>query len=342
MRLVCPNCGAQYEVDDRVVPEGGRDVQCSACGHGWYQMPHGHEEEQVSEETALDDEALAADEAEDESEEAVEEPSEEFEEAEEEAQAAEEAEPFEVELDEEPFDIAGLEREAAETMGESEEPTDTEAEDEEPAEEPAELKPAPRPLDDGVKSILQEEAQRELDARASEVERAPEAVETQPDLGLDDTGPSPEEERRRIARERMARMRGIEEDELAEADFDANVEPTDAAGQAPHGSALFPDIEEINSTLDSHAPAEGDTIPETAEAVAAARSGFGRSFTVVIVLAALLLAVYVLAPKLATSVPALEPALSAYVDAVNTARAYLEDLVRGLLEKVKAAAENEG
>ncbi|MEJ2035040.1 MAG: zinc-ribbon domain-containing protein, partial [Maritimibacter sp.] len=38
MRLICPNCGAQYEVDDRVIPENGRDVQCSACGHGWYQM----------------------------------------------------------------------------------------------------------------------------------------------------------------------------------------------------------------------------------------------------------------------------------------------------------------
>lgn len=38
MRLTCPNCGAQYEVDDGVIPEGGRDVQCSACGHGWFQL----------------------------------------------------------------------------------------------------------------------------------------------------------------------------------------------------------------------------------------------------------------------------------------------------------------
>lgn len=39
MRLTCPNCRAQYEVDDSVVPRGGRDVQCSACGHTWYQYP---------------------------------------------------------------------------------------------------------------------------------------------------------------------------------------------------------------------------------------------------------------------------------------------------------------
>ena len=39
MRLTCPNCNAQYEVDDKVIPKAGRDVQCSACGHTWYQYP---------------------------------------------------------------------------------------------------------------------------------------------------------------------------------------------------------------------------------------------------------------------------------------------------------------
>lgn len=39
MRLTCPNCKAQYEVEESVIPEGGRDVQCSACGHTWYQYP---------------------------------------------------------------------------------------------------------------------------------------------------------------------------------------------------------------------------------------------------------------------------------------------------------------
>ena len=37
MRLICPNCGAQYEVADDVIPEAGRDVQCSNCGHTWFE-----------------------------------------------------------------------------------------------------------------------------------------------------------------------------------------------------------------------------------------------------------------------------------------------------------------
>lgn len=37
MRLTCPNCDAQYEVPDEVIPHEGRDVQCSNCGDTWFQ-----------------------------------------------------------------------------------------------------------------------------------------------------------------------------------------------------------------------------------------------------------------------------------------------------------------
>lgn len=37
MRLICPNCDAQYEVGVDVIPVTGRDVQCSNCGHTWFQ-----------------------------------------------------------------------------------------------------------------------------------------------------------------------------------------------------------------------------------------------------------------------------------------------------------------
>lgn len=37
MRLICPNCDAQYDIADDVIPLGGRDVQCSSCAHTWFQ-----------------------------------------------------------------------------------------------------------------------------------------------------------------------------------------------------------------------------------------------------------------------------------------------------------------
>ncbi|SMX43095.1 zinc-ribbon domain-containing protein [Octadecabacter ascidiaceicola] len=58
MRMICPNCGAQYEVADDVIPASGRDVQCSNCGHTWFEQPgaseaaeHGAPVETPSEQT---------------------------------------------------------------------------------------------------------------------------------------------------------------------------------------------------------------------------------------------------------------------------------------------------
>lgn len=39
IRLTCPNCDAQYEVPAEVIPQTGRDVQCSNCSHTWFQTP---------------------------------------------------------------------------------------------------------------------------------------------------------------------------------------------------------------------------------------------------------------------------------------------------------------
>ncbi len=37
MRLICPNCEAQYDVANEAIPPGGRDVQCSSCQQTWFQ-----------------------------------------------------------------------------------------------------------------------------------------------------------------------------------------------------------------------------------------------------------------------------------------------------------------
>ncbi|WP_157966224.1 zinc-ribbon domain-containing protein [Oceanibium sediminis] len=39
MRLVCPSCGSEYEVDGTLFPEEGREVQCSSCEEVWVQYP---------------------------------------------------------------------------------------------------------------------------------------------------------------------------------------------------------------------------------------------------------------------------------------------------------------
>ena len=40
MRLVCPNCKANYEIPSNAVPIGGREVKCDSCGHSWFQTRH--------------------------------------------------------------------------------------------------------------------------------------------------------------------------------------------------------------------------------------------------------------------------------------------------------------
>ena len=37
MRIVCPRCVAQYEVDESAIPQAGREVQCANCENIWFQ-----------------------------------------------------------------------------------------------------------------------------------------------------------------------------------------------------------------------------------------------------------------------------------------------------------------
>ena len=72
MRLTCPNCQTQYEVDANAIPAMGRDVQCGNCQETWFQEPMrsetggsehevapDQEEDVVASETARHAEAVA-------------------------------------------------------------------------------------------------------------------------------------------------------------------------------------------------------------------------------------------------------------------------------------------
>ncbi len=155
MRLTCPNCDAQYEVDASLVPPQGRDVQCSNCGKTWFQP----KEDTASAEPLLQPryggvpaDTPADPPSPDPAPEVAPEP------APEEPVAAEAPEP-EVAPEPEP------------------EPEPEPAADPDPAPE----QPGPaRATDDNILGILREEAEREIAARRAEAS----GVETQPDLGL--------------------------------------------------------------------------------------------------------------------------------------------------------------
>jgi len=173
MRLTCPNCGAQYEVPDEVIPTEGRDVQCSNCGDTWFQAhpsaPEAESDAPVSE------------------------------------HASEPASEPEVEVEH----VAHPEPQPTDD-GYQDEPDDDDAQHHGQDDAPEEFQhPQPDP-DPGISDILREEAEREAQLRAREAQAT---LESQPDLGLDNAPGDEPSRRAREARERMARMRGQAADE---------------------------------------------------------------------------------------------------------------------------------
>ena len=36
MIITCPNCNKQFKIDNSLIPDEGRDLQCGACNHIWF------------------------------------------------------------------------------------------------------------------------------------------------------------------------------------------------------------------------------------------------------------------------------------------------------------------
>ncbi|WP_075536306.1 zinc-ribbon domain-containing protein [Candidatus Pelagibacter communis] len=36
MIITCPNCNKQFKIDNSLIPDEGRDVQCGSCNHIWF------------------------------------------------------------------------------------------------------------------------------------------------------------------------------------------------------------------------------------------------------------------------------------------------------------------
>lgn len=246
MRLICPNCDAQYEVPDDVMPVSGRDVQCSNCGQTWFQH---HPDHMPDDETEAQDHPAP----------------------------------------------------------------DEETAPPPPPPPPAPPAPARKQLDPAVADILRQEAEAEQEARRKASTSG--GLESQPDLGIDFAEPEPEdaaERRAREARDRMARLRGDQDAESVQAPRAAA--PDLAAAAVGSRRDLLPDIEEINSTLRSGSARTGSGATDVGPEIEApshqrAKRGFRVGFLTVVMIFAVLALLYVIAPQLGESVPAVKPLL---------------------------------
>lgn len=131
--------------------------------------------------------------------------------------------------------------------------------------------------------------------------------------------------------------------ELEEAEDAFEVEAVAAAAAAGSRSELLPDIEEINSTL----RATGDRSEAEADASDAETLGSGarrrgktrRGFFLVVLLAVIGVLLYMYAPELSEAVPQLAGVMDSYVEAVNAARFWLDDMARSLASGTSGTPE---
>ena len=57
MIITCPNCNKQFKIDNSLIPDEGRDLQCGSCNNVWFYKF----EEQNNELLKLDDEIISKD-----------------------------------------------------------------------------------------------------------------------------------------------------------------------------------------------------------------------------------------------------------------------------------------
>lgn len=322
MRLTCPNCGAEYEVPDEVIPTSGRDVQCSNCGDTWFQYHRDH--------MPADDVADAAPDVAEDAADA------DFDDAWSGDDIAADAKPP-ADDEEDEVEDAGAGDDAGDAPTPDIAPEDTE-DDAEPEEDDDDADdddraggPPPlrrRPLSPEVKSILQEEAS------FAERSRHGDPLESQPELGLGDPVPPPPARREAAAESRLSRVRQGEPAREAP-------KPREGETAAPRRD-LLPDIEEINSTLRR----KGETLrPDgriVREATRQEQRGFRGSFMSVLILAIVAVIIYLQAPKIGTAIPPLAGPMEGYVAAVDTARLWLDEKAAQLAAKLDAMTAETG
>ena len=98
---------------------------------------------------------------------------------------------------------------------------------------------------------------------------------------------------------------------------------------------LLPDIEEINSSLRSETERDETPEPTPEEKQTKERKGFRYGLSLMILIAAFLLLIYVFAPEIAERFPQLAPTLDSYVEGMDRGRIWLDAQIQRLLEMVQ-------
>jgi len=299
-------------VPDEVIPETGRDVQCSNCGDTWFQH---HPDHAPSVATPAQDSSdhpqgdIAA--------------------GDHDPNADYDAIPDR--QDDEPAATAGTENASADEGDDTQKDHGSGQNEDQPTESATR-----RALDPAIRDLLREEAEREQQARAADSG----SLETQTEMGLEDGG---DDQRTREARERMARLRGVDADETTPSEPQrSDVSPQNPTRAEDKGADidpdsrrnLFPDIDLINSSLDSDpTPRPEAAVARDAVLQAAPRktSGFRRGFVLAVLLFAALTLIYVFAPQIAGMHPALETPMANYVSTIDNLRGLLNDTVASFI-----------
>lgn len=196
-------------------------------------------------------------------------------------------------------------------------------------EAPGTAEAAPRrDLDPALRDILREERDREEKLR-----RAAAPVEEQEEMALDQA-PAP-------------RLQDPNPDLSQEADAEvAAIRQMVAEDRAPEASRrhggrdLFPDIEQINSTLrattDRNAGERTTSDIDTMDVRPRRKRGFRLGFLVVMLTAAAAIGAYAYAPQINAALPQSRPFLTPYVAQVNDLRFRLDDAVQSLVARLGA------
>ncbi|MEM6384831.1 MAG: zinc-ribbon domain-containing protein [Pseudomonadota bacterium] len=362
MRLVCPNCSAQYEIDASMIPEEGRDVQCSNCGHTWFELPG----PTVSEDTsAVSSTASIMDEDEEDDYDMPppydldEDDSFEDDTAENTETDRRESIPdfitredFEDDSDQSinDWDDDPVESDRAEDAPEVDAPVSTPTAEEEgeqsdifdPPDQPAEDDNGDDGDDDEgaldpIPAVAAATARRPADAAALDIlreeaerelsqRRAPpsEPIETQTEMGLDSI-----RNRRTPSRALRARMAHLGEEYPEDEAEAAAPEPEPAPKSRPQSYDAYEeprrDLLPDIEEINSTLKGGVSRAPKNSESVR--RSGFRTGFLIMVFLTIAAIFAYAQAPAIARALPQTETTMISYVDWANGVRDWIDGLM---------------